>query len=165
MPATYEPIATQTLGSNNATVTFSSIPGTYTDLVLVSVFGSTVGMDIFMRFNNDSGSNYGTIRIVTNSNSSSVVFHSASANITGIQPRTSANQQTALTTVLIDNIMNYANTTTHKSVVGRYDYPAQTEEHVGLWRNTAAITRIDLVSDGQQFGTGSVFTLYGIKAA
>jgi hypothetical protein len=165
MPVTYEPIATTTLSANTSTVILSSIPGTYTDLVVVSVFGSSNGMDIFMRFNNDSGSNYSTTRIAVNSANPNTPFALGSANQTGIQPRTSVNQQTSVTTILRDNIMNYSNTTTFKSVIGRYDYPGQVESHVGTWRNTAAITRIDLVSDGQQFTTGSIFTIYGIKAA
>ena len=37
MPATYEPIATTTLGSAATNITFSSIPATYTDLRLVLV--------------------------------------------------------------------------------------------------------------------------------
>ena len=165
MPTTYEPIATQTLGANTSTVTFTSIPGTYTDLVLVAVFGSSAGMDIWTRFNNDSGSNYSSTRMATNSTNPTVVFGSISASITGIQPRTSANQQTNVTTILRQNVMSYASTSVNKVVIGRYDYPAQTETHVGTWRNTAAITRIDFVSDGQQFTTNSIFTIYGIKAA
>jgi hypothetical protein len=164
MPLTYEPIATQTLGSNATTVTFSSIPGTYTDLVLISVFGATVGMDIRIRFNGDTGNNYGTTRMFTNSNNSSV-FSGSARSISGIQPRTSANQPTTVTTILRQNIMNYANTNVNKTVIGRYDYQSQIEAHVGTWLNTSAITSISLVADNQQWTTGSVFTLYGIKAA
>jgi hypothetical protein len=165
MPTTYEPIATQTLGSSAATVTFSSIPGTYTDLVLVSVFGSTNGMDIFIRFNGDSGGNYGSVRMFTNSSIAGSVLSGKAASITGIQPRTSVNQLTTVTTILKSNIMNYSNTTTYKNVITRYDYPGQTETDTGSWFNTAAITSLTLVSDGQQFTSGSIFTLYGIKAA
>lgn len=165
MPATYEPIATQTLSANTSNITFSSIPGTYTDLVMVSVFGSSVGMDILMRFNGDSGANYSTTRLVVNNASPGTPVSSRSASISGITPRTSANQLATVTTILKDNIMNYASTTKQKVVIGRYDYPAQTESHVGTWFNTAAITSINLVSVGQAFTTGSIFTLYGIKAA
>ena len=164
MPATYEPIATQTLGSNTTTVTFSSIPATYTDLLLVSVFGASAGMDIFVRFNGDSGSNYATTRLFTNSNTSAVLT-GRSSSISGHQPRTSANQPSTVTTILRENIMNYANTNMNKTVIGRYDYQSQIEAHVGTWLNTSAITSISLVADAQQWTTGSIFTLYGIKAA
>ena len=56
MPATYEPIATTTLGSAAASITFSSIAGTYTDLRLVMV-GTTSASDwAFVRFNGTDGS-------------------------------------------------------------------------------------------------------------
>jgi hypothetical protein len=165
MPTTYEPIATQTLGSSTTTVTFSSIPNTYTDLLLVSVFAVTAGMDILLRFNGDSSSNYSATRLFAN-NSSSTVTVGRVNSYTGIQPRTSADQQLALTTILKHNIMNYLNTNTNKVVLGRYDYPSQIEMHTGVWRSTAAITSLSLTAEaGPQFATNSIFTLYGIKAA
>jgi hypothetical protein len=39
-----------------------------------------------------------------------------------------------------------------------------TEAVVGLWRNTAAITDIQLFAAASTFAIGSTFTLYGIKA-
>ena len=58
---TYDAIATQTLSSAAASVTFSSIAGTYTDLVLVtSIRKSTTGVSAYLRANNDSGTNYST---------------------------------------------------------------------------------------------------------
>ena len=51
-------IATQTLGSATASITFSSIPSTYTDLRIVfSGTGATV-LNLKVRFNGDSASNY-----------------------------------------------------------------------------------------------------------
>jgi len=60
MPATYEPIATTTLGSAAATITFSSIPATYTDLVIVFAGTATANLNPLMSFNSDSGTNYST---------------------------------------------------------------------------------------------------------
>ena len=58
MAITYEPIATTTLGSAQASVSFSSFSG-YTDLVLVCV-ATTASDDQFLsvQFNGDTGSNY-----------------------------------------------------------------------------------------------------------
>jgi len=58
--ATYEPIATTTVsGSSTSTVTFSSISGTYTDLVIIGNLGSqTTNAFPYLQFNGDTGSNY-----------------------------------------------------------------------------------------------------------
>ena len=161
LPSTMIPIATQTLTANAASITFSFIPQTYTDLALVSVFGASVGMDIHIRFNGDNTNNYSTTRLFANGTSA----FSGRVLDSGIQPRTSVNQASTVTTILRENIMNYANTSPSKTTIGRYDYAGQVETHVGLWLSTAAITSVSMVSIGQQFVTGSTFTLYGIKAA
>ena len=59
MPATYEPIASTTLGSAAATISFSSIPGTFTDLVVVLFTGTTHGDNEVMQltFKSDTASN------------------------------------------------------------------------------------------------------------
>ena len=58
MTATYDCIATTTLGSDQASVTFSAISGNYTDLVIVGNGALTAGAGtLFIRFNSDTGSN------------------------------------------------------------------------------------------------------------
>ena len=82
MPTTYEPIATTTLGSAQTSVTFSSISGAYTDLVLVINAGNSggTGYGIALQCNNDTGSNYsftqlyGTGSAATSTRSTSTTF-------------------------------------------------------------------------------------------
>jgi hypothetical protein len=70
MPAgnTYEAIATQTLGSAAASVTFSSIPSTYTDLVLVCNFetSSNAIAGVYIQFNGDTSTNYSSTNLIGN---------------------------------------------------------------------------------------------------
>jgi hypothetical protein len=158
---TYEPIATQTLGSNTATVTFSSIPGTYTDLVLVAsgtiASGTTDGV---INFNSDTGNNYSRTYMYGNGTSAlSGRNTSAGALLVFYWSTTVCNS--------IINIQNYANTTTYKTVVGRNNHTGNsTYAGVAMWQSTSAITRMDIApTGGISWATGSVFTLYGIKAA
>jgi hypothetical protein len=66
---------------------------------------------------------------------------------------------------LLVNVMNYSNATTYKTFLARGNIAAGgTEAVVGLWRNTAAITSLELLPTASTFATGSTFTLYGIKA-
>ena len=58
MTATYEKVQSTTLSSTQSTVTFSSISGAYTDLVLVMGGSNSANSDLRMRFNGDTGSNY-----------------------------------------------------------------------------------------------------------
>jgi hypothetical protein len=73
MAPTYEPIATTTLGTAAASITFSSIPATYTDLRLVVVAKAVSASTLDVRFNNDSGTNYSKTEI-SGDGSSAVSF-------------------------------------------------------------------------------------------
>ena len=56
---TYDPIASITLGAAASSVTFSNIPSTYTDLVIIFSGAITTGFDsINIKFNSDGGTNY-----------------------------------------------------------------------------------------------------------
>jgi len=166
MAKTYEPIATNTLGSNTAVVTFSSIPATYTDLVLVSNIQSTAANNGTLRINGDTATNYSWTFLSGNGTAASSARGSSKNsiqmdNLSG--PPTSGSTYQ----IYITNVMNYANATTYKTVVSRSGLASQaTEAVVGLWRNTAAITSLSIQIDvSGSVLAGSVFTLYGIKAA
>ena len=162
--STYTLISSQVLSGSAASITFSSIPSTYTDLVLkmsVNLVGGSSTLSI--TFNSDSGTNYsGTMVYGTGSSA----FSSVSSNQTyfgnwlnvsnsGIYPSTeiyipsyTAAQNKPFS---IANV-NEANTTA----------VTWTQANAQLWRNTAAINRIDITS-GLSLATGSSFYLYGIK--
>jgi hypothetical protein len=169
MPSTYEPIATQTLGSNAATVTFSSIPSTYTDLVLVTQPAATsFGENVGLRFNSDTGTNYSSTCLSGDGSSASSSRTTSFSYINVANLIGTTGTLGGMTT--ISQIMNYSNSTTYKTVLNRTGQNGGTfngvEAIVGLWRNTAAITSIIVRQTGSaNFITGSTFTLYGIKSA
>lgn len=165
MPAgnTYEAIATQTLGSAAASVTFSSIPSTYTDLVLVfNGSNATSNNGLRLRFNSDTGSNYSYTALYGNGTSAA---SDRGSSTTGAQIATDIASTQA---TCVAQIMNYSNTTTNKTCIGRGSSAANfADAQVSLWRNTAAITSVTVLlgAGTSNFSTGSTFSLYGIKAA
>lgn len=169
MAATYEPISTQTLGSNTATVTFSSIPQTYTDLVLIANIKHSYGSTGIVRveglqFNSDTGSNYSDTFLDGDGSTASSYRYS---NRTGLAIYGSQASESGYAINAIQ-IMNYANTTTYKTALNRVGYASSgnTVAIVDLWRSTSAISTINLsATSSYTFQTGSTFTLYGIKAA
>jgi hypothetical protein len=167
MPAgnTYEAIATQTLGSSAATVTFSSIPSTYTDLVLVLSATSNVAANSYVRLNNDSGTNYSWTALYGDGSTAGSDKASSTAN--GILVDYFANPTSTQINTVIMQFNNYSNTTTFKTVLSRANRAGSgTDAIVALWRSTAAITELTLRFTGSQtWSTGSTFSLYGIKAA
>lgn len=163
MASTYTPIETKTLSSNASTVTFSSIPATYTDLVLVSSSTQSSGpVNSRMRFNGDSGSNYSRTWLAGNGTSAA---SGRNSNRTSYELDYFTSPGTGNLTIV--HVMNYSNTTTYKTAIDRTGRAAEgTEAVVGLWRSTAAINAIEYSLDGAgSFVTGSTFTLYGIQAA
>ena len=168
MAITYEPISTTTLSSAAATVTFSSISGSYTDLVLVmSAFGSVSGADIRVQVNSDTASNYSLTRLV----GYTTAFSNRASNATYWQITNSVGIGSSSSDPTADVIqfMNYSNTTTNKTILVRHNQPQsslmETAAQVGLYRSTSAITSITFSLSSGNYSSGSTFTLYGIKSA
>lgn len=162
MPVTYEPIATQTLGSTASQITFSSIPSTYTDLVIVSAPIGTGDAQMQIRYNNDGTSSYGYTLMAGNA-SSVTPYRTGPVNQLGTDYFFSITTAGGVTLI---NVMNYSNTTTFKTAyIHSNNATKATMAVVGVWQSTAAINRIDLYAASASFAAGSVFTIYGIKAA
>jgi hypothetical protein len=163
MPKTYEPIETKTLSSATTSVTFSSIPATYTDLkMIVSFKYSTSGQYTRVRFNGDTSGNYSITTVYGDGSSGASARESGGAiGINGFYTTDTANFIAGFM-----DVMNYSNTNINKTVLQRgTDAVARVNANVGLWRNTAAINSIGLDTPGGNYAIGSTFTLYGIKAA
>jgi hypothetical protein len=164
--STYTPIATQTLGSAVSSVTFSSIPSTYTDLILIANTGFVnTGSDnqFEARVNGDSGSNYSVTGLFGDGSS---VYSYRQSNNTWIEMN---RINYSLTNTIIMQLNNYSNTSTYKTIITRTNGTAtQISATVNLWRSTSAINSISLsnyYAGSNTFFAGSTFTLYGIAAA
>ena len=172
--ATYIKIASNTVGSGGvASVTFSSIPATYTDLVIkasVRTNNNAVFDNAQVRFNGDSGNNYSRLYVVGDGSTTnnfkatannayfpSYAFNAANATANTfsntefyIANYTSANQKSISVDAVSEN-----------NATAGYD-----GLHAGLWSGTAAITSINLApGSGTLLLQYSTFTLYGISNA
>jgi hypothetical protein len=162
----FESIATVTGNGSATTLTFSSIPSTYTSLQIRGIANDGVGNGFLaaLRFNADSGTNYVFHRLLGNG---STVSASGSSTQTSIQIGNSGNVADTYTTYISD-IHNYANTTQNKTVrtfSGRdFNGSGTVFLYSGLWLSTAAITSISIDNVGPVAWTsGTTFSLYGIK--
>lgn len=170
MAATYEPIATTTLSSAQSTVDFTSISGSYTDLVLVGNFGLTLPDEsLLLRVGNgsfDTGTNYSSTELYGNG---SAAGSQRTSNATSMRITYAFGGGATVSSNCIINLQNYANTTTYKSILHRANITDGTykgvEAIVSLWRSTSAINQIRLLTTGTTYLSGSTFTLYGIKSA
>ncbi len=164
--ATYTPIASYTTSGSQATYTFSTISGAFTDLILVANYDSaTAGnQSLNMRFNGDTGTNY-SYTILRGSGSAAQSANSGGAD-SRIYCGSSSTGTTNIASNAIIHIQNYSNTTTYKTALIRDNNPDYyVFANVGLWRSTVAITSITLYQSSYNFINGTTFALYGIAAA
>lgn len=171
MAATFDLIQSLALSGSSA-ATFTSIPATYTDIVIQGNFTTTMptsSTDIDLRFNNDTAGNYYQQGAGSNTGLlfRSEAFNGGSVRIIGLQNSQQATG--ASNPYLIEvHINEYANTSYTKNGVNNWSYMVGTAAaNVGFgafqWRNTVAITRIDITASGGGTLTGSI-NLYGILA-
>jgi hypothetical protein len=158
---TYTALATRTLTGSAASVTFSSIPATYRDLILVIQSQGTTTQDHRIRFNGDSGSNYS--RVSMSANTSAALSGSGSGSEGVISSWAFATTGQAIQIVI--QIMDYSATDKHKTALVRSNNPASgVEAFVLRYASTSALTSILLFPSTGSWATGGTFSLYGIVA-
>lgn len=170
----YELISTTLLSTSTASVSFSSIVGTYKDLQLRITARSTTS----------SGGFYATVMktVVNSDTGSNYAWHYLSGSGTSVQSGGSTSQSSLLYTGSIPtsevasgifgstviDILDYATSKnkTFRTLSGSHSSNTTTIQFSsGLWMNTSAITNLTLSSNLGNFAAGSRFSLYGIKGA
>ena len=165
MPATYEPIATTTLGSAAASITFSSIASSWTDLRLVLVGSGDTNATL--RFNSDTAANYSNTRLGGDGTATESARQTSTTSINTTASEGLPASTPAMVTVDVFSYTGSTNKTvliTHSQDKNGSGWVARA---VGLWRSTSAITTISFTATGGTalFNTGTTATLYGIKNA
>ena len=163
----FESIATVSGTGSSATITFSSIPSTYTHLQLRYVAKSTGAASYLIMKLNSATSNYDGHYLGGNGTS-------ASAGRTGVTNQMEfyngvSNTTTGVVAAGVIDILDYANTNKYRTVRGitGIDYNGSGELYLGsnLYMSTTAVSTIDLTVNAGNFTTTTQFALYGIKGA
>lgn len=163
---TFESIATVTVGSGgSASVSFTSIPATYTHLQVRGFARSTsTECDVKVQLNGDTGSNYAYHRMY---NSGGVGAADGSSSQTTMFYCGRIKASTSVFGANIIDILDYTNTnkyTTLRILMGLDDNGSGYDSLAsGLWMNTNAVTSIKLIPHAGNFAQYSEFALYGIK--
>jgi hypothetical protein len=172
MANTYTLLASNVLGSNTASVTFSSIPQTYTDLVLISSVRSSrtpaTTRDEYKILVNGTTANYSNIAVNTDgAGTSASTTASSAAYLSGGWANTDN-----MTAAMFSSHEIYFPQYTVSRNKPMYSYSGQASQPSpfyltaisSLWTNTAAITSLAMYPEtGPNWVAGSSFYLYGIK--
>jgi hypothetical protein len=165
MASTYEPIATTTVSVATSSITFSSIPSTYTDLrIVMSNVTVSAGGNISLKFSATNGiysqtNLYGNGSAVTSDRISNFDYFTTTQ---GLAP------SLTVPSFYTFDVFSYAGSTNKTCLMTSSqdrNGSGDIEQNVGLWRNTAAISSIILSITSGTLLVGTSATIYGIKAA
>jgi hypothetical protein len=170
-PTSYESIQTTTVGSGGtATITFSSIPATFTHLqIRIMARLSTTTSGGRVTFNSDTGANYSR-HYLYGTGASAIAGGNANASNIDIVEATLSSASASIFGINVIDILDYANTNKYKtlrSLAGTdiNGTGGSINLYSGSWRNTAAISTITIVPQTGSYVEYSSFALYGIKGA
>jgi hypothetical protein len=166
----YESIATVTVGSGgSASISFTSSPATYTHLqvrCLARTDRALTADQLRITVNSDSASNYSD-HILSGDGSSATASAAANNTYMFLGRASAATATASIFGATIIDILDYANTNKYKtlrSLTGvDFNGTGNISLTSGSWRNTAAITSIQVTFLGSLMDQYSSFALYGIK--
>jgi hypothetical protein len=165
----YDSIATTTVGAGgSSSITFSSIPSTYTHLQIRGIGSLTSDNESRIQVNGDTGSNYAWHQLLSNYAGGGSLISTAASSTTSIKGQVSYDQFSPF----VFDILDYANTNKYKTIrtlSGTNNNSTGTNSYVrfssGLWMNTNAISSITIFPVSGNFAQYSQLALYGIKGA
>lgn len=177
MPSSRYLISSQTLSSSAATVTFSSIPATYTDLI-IRVSGKTDAAGTYganstlIEFNNDSSAIYSTTDLfATWDGSSNAAYSSQWTGESYVRSRYTAELANPTSVFGSYEIYIPSYTASQNKPISAFGITERNATGIdginataGLYRSSTAISQIKL-SPQANWVSGSSFYLYGLKAS
>ncbi len=167
------PIASFTAnGTSGYVLAFSNIPQTYQDLMIVGNSRCTVASSLgypYTRLNDNDASIYSDTNLIGNGASISSSRNS-STSVGRLGVEAGGSSTAGIFGSLVIHILNYANTSTFKTILSRsaadLNGSGETRLVATLFRSTSAVSSVRLSDEiGGNFASGSTFNLYGIKAA
>jgi len=142
--ATYIALQNTTLSTNAASVTFSSIPATYQDLVIITNTDNTAQADYYLRFNG------------------AVASQNLSNNAAFMRLNGNGDLATDFSHTAIIHINEYSRTDRHKNVLARTNSTHGVDATSGRWASVSAVTSVTIYPSTGSFELGSTFSLFGI---
>jgi hypothetical protein len=174
MPNTLTLISSSTVGAGGASnIEFTSIPATYTDLLVLYSLRTTLAGgpfyfdDCAMRLNGDTGSNY-SVALARGRQGATASFATSTNTLIPVYEASAGDATTNAFGIGKIYIHDYAGSTKKSmSVDGASETNSATEVQLGIiagmWNNTSAVTTIRLYSqNGTNFVQHSSAYLYGI---
>jgi hypothetical protein len=167
------PIASTTVGAGGvASITFSSIPQTFTHLQIRGLGRGTTsfsaGLSFYMQFNSDTGNNYGGHQVYGDGSTTGSNSNLTRANTIAGQVFADSSASSNVFGDVVADILDYTNTNKNKTVrvLGGFDNNGNGRVSLSssLWLNTSAISNIVISTDGNLVQYSS-FALYGINSS
>lgn len=178
MANTFVAIATTTVGSGGASnIDFTSIPNTYTDLLILASIRSNRNERndaLSVQFNNSGGTAYQNILLFSDSSSVSTQKETSKSSVTYASTASAATATASSFGSALIYIPNYAgsnNKAVSTDTVSANNRAVEAGDQViylnaGFWSNTSAITSVKIAPMfGSNFVQYSTATLYGIKSS
>jgi hypothetical protein len=174
----YYSIASTSLTTSSATISFSSIPSTYDHLqIRGSIRGTVAGSQqtAAIRLNGDSGNNYAAHTLLSKNNTPSS-YKTGPADMMEFYEGPGGNQASGVFGNVIIDILDYKNTNKNTVIKTIYAWDNNTTAvggtqsatvslFSGLWLNTAAVTSVTLIEQAgtNNYAANTTWSLYGIK--
>lgn len=162
----FESIATVNGTGSSGSVSFTSIPSTYTHLQIRCIMKNTTSStNLYATFNSDSGANYSWHALY--GQGSTVAAYNGTSTAYFYPGRYPTSTVASAFGGTVIDILDYKDTNKYKTVRSLSGWDTNGSGEIwfasGNWRNTAAVSTITLNTDAGNWATNTTFALYGIK--